>query len=296
MGSVSFKSLSGFTLVELLVSVGILAIISVFGVVAVNPAKQINKTKDANRVSDLSKIRSAADIYYDNKNCYPSSLPSGQWKDADGTLYMGTVPQDPNPATPYKYIADTSSCPQWNVIFSKLTYASSSTTACPLQQLSNCLPGGFDTSGYNYCVVSGNVDCATVRYSDAFGVAASPPSPTQSPTSAPTSAPTAIITPVPSSTPSATPSPTPAPSATPTASPSATPSPTPTPAPSCVNGTFSCVNNNLTYCSLGSNTTILTCSVNTTCNALLLSCVPNGILCGSQYCTGYCIPFFNICI
>jgi prepilin-type N-terminal cleavage/methylation domain-containing protein len=53
----------GFTLVELLVVIGILAILTAAVVVVLNPAELLRQSRDAQRLSDFDAIRSAISLY-----------------------------------------------------------------------------------------------------------------------------------------------------------------------------------------------------------------------------------------
>ena len=212
--------------------------------VQLDPIAQINKAKDSTRFSDITKIRTAADSYYDDKNCYPDQIPFGsEWKDqGSGTVYLNPVPQDPNYSADhtqsYLYETDSSStCPQWNVLYARLKSSNTENTLCPLQQLKDkyggsCLPPGFGNSGYNYCVVSGTVDCTYISQTTIGGLPTNVPTPTPSSSPNPTASPTPTPTPTSTPGPTVTPTPTPTPSVTPTPIPTPTPPPaTPTPTP-----------------------------------------------------------------
>lgn len=54
---------SGFTLLELLIVIAILAILSVALVLVLNPAESLKKSRDAQRISDLSTIKTAIGLY-----------------------------------------------------------------------------------------------------------------------------------------------------------------------------------------------------------------------------------------
>jgi len=54
---------SGFTLIELIVTVGILAVLTTIVVVALNPAEQLRRARDAKRVADLDALKSALNLY-----------------------------------------------------------------------------------------------------------------------------------------------------------------------------------------------------------------------------------------
>ncbi len=53
----------GFTLVELLVVIGILAVLTAAVVVVLNPAELLKQSRDAQRFSDFSAIQSAISLY-----------------------------------------------------------------------------------------------------------------------------------------------------------------------------------------------------------------------------------------
>lgn len=176
----------------------------------VNPGKQLNKAKDTQRRADFKQIRNALDTYYNDYNCYPATIPFGQeWK-IGNTVYMKTIPQDPNCTGNegcYAYIVDSASlCPQWNVLFGKLAIVpSSATPACLLQ--TTCLPSNYIRSGYNLCDFGGNIDCAVMQavelIPDANPQTTTTPTPTGSsgitPTVAPTITPTPTLIPTPTS-------------------------------------------------------------------------------------------------
>lgn len=88
---------AGFTLIELLVVIAILGMLVTIGMGSFR-SSQI-KGRDAQRKSDLGQIQKALEMYYNDYGEYPLSgqIPAGgsEWKDAQGTLYMKSVPADP---------------------------------------------------------------------------------------------------------------------------------------------------------------------------------------------------------
>jgi prepilin-type N-terminal cleavage/methylation domain-containing protein len=57
------KNKKGFTLVELLIVIGILAILTAAIVVVLNPAELLRQARDSQRMSDLDSVRSAITLY-----------------------------------------------------------------------------------------------------------------------------------------------------------------------------------------------------------------------------------------
>ena len=189
---------NGFTLVELLVVLTLLGLLAIVSITSLNPLLQLEKTANAHRLHDLEQIKNALDIYYNDHNCYPASLPFGSKWSQGGTVYMVKVPQDPDyPTYTYIYETDSTACPQWNVLYAQTSGQNSAggDALCPLTKMPNCLPAGFKDS--YACALSGNVSCNYLSSHYTNGNPA--PIPTPTPTSAPT--PTSTPTPVPSPTP-----------------------------------------------------------------------------------------------
>ncbi len=53
----------GFTLLELLIVIGILAILATVSILVINPAELLRRSRDSQRISDLSTIKSAIGLY-----------------------------------------------------------------------------------------------------------------------------------------------------------------------------------------------------------------------------------------
>ncbi len=220
---------AGFTLIELLIVVVMASFLLLMGFLILDPLSQLDKAKDAQRKHDFGQIKNALDTYYNDNNCYPTSVPFGSTWSIGETVYMKKVPQDPDCyKTGYCYVYQTdttSSCPQWNVLYGHLFAKLSDNDArktCPL----------FDACGvmftqYNLCILSGNVGCSYIKSNPmpVSGISTPTPVPTPSDSQGATSAPTPTPTP--------TLAPTPTPTLAPTPTPTLAPTPTPTPGAPC---------------------------------------------------------------
>jgi type IV pilus assembly protein PilA len=96
---------SGFTLIEILIVIGIIAVLAAIVLVAVNPAKQFQKANDAQRISNVNAILNAVGQYtVDNKGALPAGITSTARNISDGAAnicndlvpeYLAALPADP---------------------------------------------------------------------------------------------------------------------------------------------------------------------------------------------------------
>jgi len=63
----------GFTLLEILLVVGIIAILAGIVIVAINPARQIGAARDSERKQMVSTLNKAVNLYLIDKGFYPAS-------------------------------------------------------------------------------------------------------------------------------------------------------------------------------------------------------------------------------
>lgn len=69
------KKKPGFTLIEILLVIGIIAVLATVVIVALDPAKRFADARNARRLSDIESILSAVQQYIvDNKGALPSGL------------------------------------------------------------------------------------------------------------------------------------------------------------------------------------------------------------------------------
>lgn len=91
------KQEAGFTLLELLIVVSIIAILSVALVVVLDPAETLRKSRDAQRISDLSSMKTALGLYLTStttpylgglaSNTACKATPAGAYVAGDSIFY-----------------------------------------------------------------------------------------------------------------------------------------------------------------------------------------------------------------
>lgn len=112
--SAKFKNTfkKGYTLVELLVVIGMISVLITGLILILNPVQKIAQTNDAKRKSDLAQLQRALEIYYQDYGRYPNSTASytitgtnwgGAWSD-----YMSRLPSDPKSGRRYVYFVPNS--------------------------------------------------------------------------------------------------------------------------------------------------------------------------------------------
>jgi len=126
----------GFTLIELIVVIGIIALVATATIAVLNPFGQFQKARDARIKSDLSQLQKALETYYQDKGGYPSS--TSEYKILDGTTtinwgsswqpYMNVVPSDPTAIN--KYIYYVTSDRQAYYIYANLNKGAADPQAC----------------------------------------------------------------------------------------------------------------------------------------------------------------------
>jgi prepilin-type N-terminal cleavage/methylation domain-containing protein len=80
----------GFTLIEILVVIAIIAVLSVTVFVSVNPSKRIKDAKDDRRLVDMNSILTGVHQYIvDNKGALPAGLTTGMVEKQLGTAVAG---------------------------------------------------------------------------------------------------------------------------------------------------------------------------------------------------------------
>ncbi len=151
----------GFTLIELIVVIGILAVLA-GGLIAIfDPFTQFQKTQDAKRKSDLSQIQKSLETYYQDNGRYPDnpSVTDYRIKGLDGNSvpwgqrwqpYMNVLPKDPNSAKQYIYYVSPASNGQGYYLYASLDRGGKDPQACHADS-SKCDNAPIDASCGGIC-------------------------------------------------------------------------------------------------------------------------------------------------
>jgi len=164
-----------FTLIELIIVIGILAIVATVLLAVIDPLSQAKKANDGRRKSDLSQIQKALEQYYQDYGGYPLNADTigctyqirGNNGDGDDCIswgqswqpYMNVLPRDPSGSKNYVYYAPSSANGQSYYLYANLDRGGNDPQACNNNGAA-CLnvPGGADCGGTcNYGVSSPNV-------------------------------------------------------------------------------------------------------------------------------------------
>lgn len=160
----------GFTLMEMLIVVGIMSVVVVGVILLMNPQKMVNGAVDSKKKSELSRFKKALEEYYNDKGCYPKpsqlcypGVDNGS--PVSGTVcymcgsepnspqltgYLDKLPCDPqHPDKKYQYqVNDASNCPKWFKIFTDLNIPDDSDSIKVGCGNGGC--GGTSKYGYDY--------------------------------------------------------------------------------------------------------------------------------------------------
>jgi len=152
------KKRNGFTLVEILIVVTILAILTVMAVGVLNPSALVNKGYDAQRKKDLNRIKTAFEEYFNDNGRYPngSLLADLINKTNCGSNifapYLTSWPCDPS-GNPYKIIVGTNKF----VIITKLENTKDDDIPANWYTRTDLSLTGFTKDEANFGVSSSNI-------------------------------------------------------------------------------------------------------------------------------------------
>ena len=94
----------GFTLLELLIVIGIIAILSIVLVIMINPSEMFKKARDSQRMSDLATLKTAIEVYKTNSRT--PALAGGTNTGCKGTTSSDTNYDTANDHIYYSYPSD----------------------------------------------------------------------------------------------------------------------------------------------------------------------------------------------
>lgn len=142
-GKIKREKISGFTLIELVIVIGILGVLVAVVISVLNPKRYLQKGRDTRRQSDLKMIQAALEAYYSQNNAYPAAVVF----DAKWEGYLAKVPQDP------QNIVGDSSTPSYCY---ELTDGGQKYSLCANSELtiSGGATGTCNTKSYTYCLHS----------------------------------------------------------------------------------------------------------------------------------------------
>ena len=98
------KHQSGFTIVELLIVIVVIAILAAISIVAYNGIQQ--RGRDGQRKADISTIKKALEMYRLDNNTYPSCVGTASSCLTTALIpkYINRFPSDPSDTAPYNYM------------------------------------------------------------------------------------------------------------------------------------------------------------------------------------------------
>lgn len=140
----------GFTLIEVLIVVAILALLTLIAIVSLNGSR--DKADDGVVKADLDRLKIAFEDYYNDQNCYPPL----EWFDEASDCgsdhlkpYLNSLPCNRRTGLPYPLRKDATGC-TWFKLFGTITN-SSDTRYFPFYDTDYTLLG-------TYAVSSSNID------------------------------------------------------------------------------------------------------------------------------------------
>lgn len=155
----------GFTLIELVIVIGIISVLSAVIMVVIDPTAQFQKANDTRRKSDLSQLRKVLEQYYQDVGRYPRyDLATYQLKRLDGSTaawgsswppYMSILPKDSGGRN-YVYYGGTDGQSYW--LYASLERGAKDPQVCNGGSVCPNVPVGVSCGGVcNYGVSSPNV-------------------------------------------------------------------------------------------------------------------------------------------
>lgn len=167
----------GFTLIEILIVVAIIALLVV--ALTFSVSRQRNKANNTRIKSDLARLQIAFEDYYNDNNCYPSATLFDDPADCGSNAlspYLSNIPCDRQTRVPYTLEKDATGC-VWYKLYGSLDNPAADPEALQLYSQTGSTTGNYGVSSSNTTV------------SVYFPLASTTPSGSNTPTPTPSSAP-----------------------------------------------------------------------------------------------------------
>lgn len=173
----------GFTMIELIIAIAVLAILAALTIATLDPFAQIQKSNDARRKSDLAQLQKVLEQYYSDNGQYPPSIDNSttflikyqgvglQWGKGPWGPYIDVLPKDPVSGRTYIYYSPPPY--QSYYLYASLERGGSDPQACQITSptnstyQTNCRKGPYSI----YCIckntplVGGQpINCGTGAY------------------------------------------------------------------------------------------------------------------------------------
>ena len=134
----------GFTLLELLIVIGIVAILSIVLVIMINPSEMFKKARDSQRMSDLATLKTAIEVYKTNSRT--PALAGGTNTGCKGTTSSDTNYDTANDHIYYSYPSDIGGVDVTKITATKLDGVTFTTGGA--NQVTKANLGNVDNTGW----------------------------------------------------------------------------------------------------------------------------------------------------
>lgn len=156
----SMKGGVGFSLIEILVVIAIIAILSSIVLASLSSARA--RGRDGRRVSDVKQLQLALALYYDANRVFPPALDDPGNHYLTGAGFIPAIPKDPQTGNNYQYaaLAGASSDPNYCLSYhlGATLEQNSTTPGTPLSNDVDAMAGGAygTTNDGTLCIGSGS--------------------------------------------------------------------------------------------------------------------------------------------